>query len=286
MLKVKQAILVVIPPLLTVLMLTYAYFRHKNSVPDPLTPPTTEESAWIEERFTPLEKEAAPFQKLPEATAEPADEAFEKSLVTEIAEASLTLKQAEGRIVELAGPLSKSPLWQQILGQSSPLRRFVAALDAVALGKRPLEPLDFLRPENPFTATKQGQRWLQSDASRERFTDPVQLFCDMPASALAKLYRFLEPALQEACNGLGYRDKAVRDLLTEAFTVLLSTPIPEEEPALVAGVKAGIYYWQHPELEALNDAQKLLLRLGGKNTALLRRQLEAIANELQLYQQP
>ena len=288
MLKIKQAILVAIPPLLMASILIYAYFRHKNSGLEPPTPPPTEKSGWTEKDFTTPEKEIVPLpEKLPQTPVERPVETLEKVLVPEASDGdSLTLEQAEARIVELAVPLSKSHLWQQVLGQSRPLRRFVAALDAVALGKRPLEPLDFLRPESAFSADKQGRHCLQSAASQERFAAPLQLFCSMSPAAMAKLYFFLEPALQEACDGLGYRDKAVRSLLTEACTVLLSTPIPEEEPTLVAGVKTGIYYWQHPELEALNDAQKLFLRLGSKNATLARRQLEAIANELQLYQQP
>lgn len=286
MLKAKQTILVAIPPLLTVLMMVFAWYRHNHSKELPSAPVAEEvdysggaDSLPVSEAPVPVANPSAA-----EETLSPA--AMEDRAVPEVVEPpKFTLEEAESRIVELASSLSDLPLWQKCLGQSRPLQRLVAALDAVALGKRPLDPLDFLRPETVFSVEKRGAFWCQSAASQERFSGCVELFCRVSPAAAAKLYRFLEPALQEACNNLGYRDRPVQGLLTEAVTVLLSTPVPEEEPLLTAGVKAGIYYWQHPELEKLNDAQKLFLRLGNRNAARVRKQLEALATELQLYQQ-
>jgi hypothetical protein len=286
MMRVKKTILVAIPPLLTVLLMFYAWHRHRNSAEVPLDPAVEEVdySGW--DHHLP-ESEAPVPAANPSTVAETsAPSTPEEATVAEpIEQPKLSLEEAESRIVELASPLSELPLWQKILGQSRPLQRFVAALDAVALGKRPLEPLDFLRPEAGFSAEKQGASWRQSAVSEERFSGCVELFCSVSPAAAAKLYRFLEPALQEACNNLGYRDRPVQNLLTEAFTVVLSTPILEDEPSLIAGIKPGVYYWQNPELEKLNDAQKLFLRLGNRNVARVRSQLEAIAAELQLYQQ-
>jgi len=289
MLKAKQTLLVAIPPLLTVFMMVYAFIRHKNTAEEP-TKPEVEEVAYSEPDYSIPEEGAASSpgkssETAAEAVSVPAAEAEELPGKEEIEQPELSLEEAESRIGELASSLSDLPLWQKCLGQSRPLQRFVAALDAVALGKRPLDPLDFLRPEKGFSAEKLGQSWRQSAASQERFSACVALFCGISPAAAAKLYRFLEPALQTACNNLGYRDRPVRGLLTEAVTVLLSTPLLEEEPLLTAGVKKGIYYWQHPELEKLNDAQKLFLRLGNRNSALVRKQLEDLATELQLYQQ-
>jgi hypothetical protein len=285
MMRVKKTILVAIPPLVTVLLMFYAWYRHRNPV-EPSSDPVAEEleySGWDQhlpesEAPTPVENPSTVAETSPPSATE------EATVAEPVEQPKLSLEDAESRIVELASPLSDLPLWQKILGQSRPLQRFVAALDAIALGKRPLEPLDFLRPETGFSAEKQGRSWRQNAASKERFSGCVELFCSVSPAAAAKLYRFLEPALQEACNNLGYRDRPVQNLLTEAFTVLLSTPILEEEPLLTAGIKPGIYYWQNPELEKLNDAQKLFLRLGNQNVARVRSQLEAIAAELQLYQ--
>ena len=286
MLKAKQTILVAIPPLLTVLMMVFAWYRHKNPEQRPSAPVAEEVNYSGGDFHSPESGGPKPVENpsVAEETSTPrvVDEAAVADLVEQ---PKLSLEEAESRIGELASSLSELPLWQKCLAQSRPLQRFVAALDAVALGKRPLDPLDFLRPESGFSAEKQGQSWLQSAVSQERFSGCVELFCGVSPAAAAKLYRFLEPALQTACNNLGYRDRPVQGLLTEAVTVLLSTPALEEEPLLTAGVKAGIYYWQNPELEKLNDAQKLFLRLGNRNASRVRKQLEALAAELQLYQQ-
>ena len=292
MLKVKQAIFVALPPLLTVLTLTYAYFRHRNVSPSESADGNS--SSYIEESFLPSEEtpeEVAgkvPSSVVPDPLSADSEVKFpddDKLAGTPFAvQEKLTLAEAENRLVELASSLSDLPLWQKCLGQSRAVQRFVAALDAFALGKRPLDPLDFLRSSQPFAGEKQGSFWRQNSVSQGRFSPCVELFCAISPAAAAKLYVVLEPAFQEACANLGYRDKSVRDLLTEACSQILSTPVLAEDPLLIAGGKAGLFYWQHPELENLNDAQKLFLRLGSRNAAKVRQQLEAIAAELQLYQ--
>lgn len=292
MLKVKQAIFVALPPLLTVLTLTYAYFRHRNVAP--MESADGKSGTYIEETFLPSEETPeeltgkVPNSVVPDplsANSEvksPGDDKLAEAPST--MQEKLTLAEAEERLAELASSLSDLPLWQKCLGQSRPVQRFVAALDALALGKRPMDSLDFLRPSQLFAGEKHGDAWRQNSLSQGRFSPCVALFCAISPAAAAKLYCVLEPAFQEACANLGYRDKTVRDLLTEACSQIFSTPVLAEEPLLIAGGKTGLFYWQLSELESLNDAQKLFLRLGSQNAAKVRQQLEAIAAELQLYQ--
>ena len=290
MLKFKKAILVALPPLLTLLGLGYAFFKQRQPAkPVPPSNPTEQLEYWQEEEpFDDLklpsgtEQAARPSQELAEAAPESETTAeFDAAEQHE----SLSLAQAEARLPELAAALSDLPLWQKWLAQTRPLQRLVAAMDAVALGERPLPALDFMLPQKPFAAEKLGGHWRQSQLSRQRFAAAVQLFCALHPGSCAKLYLRLEPALQEACRALGYQDKKVREMLTEACSTILSTPILDEEAALLEGGQKGLYYWQNEEIEALNAAQKLFLRLGHENAAKVRAQVEAVARELELYQQ-
>ncbi len=290
--KIIKTTLVLLPPLLTVAAIILAILKHEGKLDKYLKQaPATEKPPAISREFdfsradddtTVIEPGAAPTAS---AAADSTTQASPETAAVQPEEAvPLTLSQAEANILALAESLSNLPLWQKCLAQTTPIQRFVAALDAVALGKRPLESLDFLAPTQPFSADRQGQNYCQSQHSQERFSEAVNLFCSFSPAAVARLYMLLEPACQEALEKLGYRDKHIRELLTSACTTILQTPMPQEEPLLTSTPTANIFLWQNPELEQLNEAQKLFLRLGRKNSAAVRHQLASIADQLHLYQ--
>jgi len=293
--KIIKTTLVILPPLLTVVAILLAILKHEGKLDKYLKqPPAIEKPPAIGEEFDfsrdndekvyqPTEPPTATGSALTPLT-ELSPAANTQTEITAIAEIP-TLAQAEADILPLAASLSSLPLWQKCLAQTMPVQRFVATLDAIALGKRPLSSLDFLQPAQPFAGSKQGQTWQQSPQSQERFSEAVDLFCSFSPAAVAKLYLLLEPACQEALEKLGYRDKPVRLLLTAACTTILQTPIPQAEPTLIPTHEANVFLWQQPEFEQLNEAQKLFLRLGRKNAAAVRQQLGSIAQQLHLYQE-
>ncbi|HQL88695.1 MAG: DUF3014 domain-containing protein [Lentisphaerae bacterium] len=198
----------------------------------------------------------------------------------------LTLQLATQTLTTLAGHLSTNPLWMTWLKQSDIIVRFVRMLDDISQGDRPLGAADFLRSKQAFSAVraKDGDAWVIAPAAAARYDFAIDVFCSLDPDAVAKLYPRLEPALQEALNKLGYRGRQFRELLTSACTVILSTPVVKDDARLVAIDRDGTFcQWQNPELEALNDAQKLFLRLGERNTTRIRTHLQTLAQALDLY---
>ncbi|MGI6355879.1 MAG: DUF3014 domain-containing protein [Lentisphaeria bacterium] len=198
----------------------------------------------------------------------------------------LTLKLASQTLTTLAAHLSSNPLWMTWLKQSDIIVRFVRMLDDISQGDRPLGAADFLRSEQAFSAvrTEDGAAWVIAPAAAARYDFAIDVFCSLDPDAVAELYPRLEPALQEALNRLGYRNRQFRELLTSACTVILSTPIVGDDARLIAIDRdATICQWQNPELEALSDAQKLFLRLGARNTTRIRTHLQTLAQALDLY---
>ncbi|MDD4539462.1 MAG: DUF3014 domain-containing protein [Lentisphaeria bacterium] len=189
----------------------------------------------------------------------------------------LTLVEAEAALPELAATLSADPSWGQWLQQGKLLQRLVRALDDIALGEIPLPSCAFLRSREPFTASKQGGRITQSTASTKRYDAVVNGFCAIDPAAAAALFDRLEPAVQEAVNALGYRDRSVRDLLRSAMTTILAVPVPASAPELVTN-DGKLYRWADLELEALSDVQKLFLRLGTDNMLKVRQQITLLAD--------
>lgn len=198
------------------------------------------------------------------------------TLVPAEAPVPMTLVQAEAALPELAATLSADPSWGQWLQQGKLLQRLVRALDDIALGEIPLSACAFLRSREPFTASGQGGRITQSTASTKRYDAVVNGFCAIDPAAAAALFGRLEPAVQEAVNALGYRDRSVRDLLRSAMTTILAVPVPASAPELVTN-DGKLYRWADLELEALSDVQKLFLRLGTDNMLKVRQQIGQLA---------
>jgi hypothetical protein len=102
----------------------------------------------------------------------------------------------------------------------------------------------------------------------------------MDSRGLARLYRKLEPLLDEAYRDLGYPDGRFREPLAAAIRSLLATPVPPERVALAPAVES--YRYADPRFEQLTPAQKLLLRMGQRNVRRVQAKLRELAAALGL----
>jgi hypothetical protein len=84
----------------------------------------------------------------------------------------------------------------------------------------------------------------------------------LAGGAAARLYRAVKPLLQEAYQELGYPGVEFDDTLVRAMAELLGTPVVEGPIRLEQKVLS--YAMTDERLEALDPAQKQLLRLGPK----------------------
>lgn len=186
-------------------------------------------------------------------------------------------------LLSIAPTFSDSPIWAKLLGQTTPVMRVVKAIDAVANGERPLDALDFLHVDTAFTAQRNATgEWVATKASYNRYQDAVDFLTSIPPEEIAKWFKRAEPVLQQSCRQLGYQDKSIRDLLYEACQTLLAVPPFSTDPALVPTGTTGTYHFADPAFENLNDAQKLLVRLGPTNCAKIQAQCQAIIVVLDL----
>jgi len=137
------------------------------------------------------------------------------------------------------------------------IRKFVAFTDNIARGQVAKEPVRSLAPEGPFLVRKIDEKTFELDhASYTRYT----------------------PFVQIAYAELGYGNQTFDDVMFQAIGRLLETPIITGQIRLVQ--PAVMYKFEDPKLESLSAAQKQLIRMGPKNTLLLRVKISEIALEL------
>jgi hypothetical protein len=85
------------------------------------------------------------------------------------------------------------------------------------------------------------------------------------ANELANIYLRFYPLFQEAYEDLGYPQVYFNDRVIDVIDHLLSAP--EVNDPIILHRPHVLYEFIHPELEALSSGQKLLIRLGVRNSA-------------------
>jgi hypothetical protein len=159
------------------------------------------------------------------------------------------------------------------------IRKFVAFTDNVARGQVAKEPIRSLAPEGPFLVQKRDEKtFLLDPASYSRYTPFVEVAGSVDARRAAEFYHLLRPLVQIAYAELGYANQNFDDVMFQAIGRLLETPIITGEIRLIQPVV--MYKFEDPKLESLSAAQKQLIRMGPKNTLLLRVKISEIALEL------
>ncbi|MBO7534057.1 MAG: DUF3014 domain-containing protein [Victivallales bacterium] len=183
-----------------------------------------------------------------------------------------------------AKSVSQNELWLEFIAREDALVRCVKAVDSIAAGDIPVEPLDFLKPKMPFSASLNALGLLVvTMESIMRYKTAMDALHSIDMQAAADLYNEIEPVLNAIFHELGYPEaETFRTKLTEACTVILETPVMKGEGGLVH-VAANLYKYSNPQLEELRPVQKLLMRLGEKNREEIRRRVTEFSKLLKLY---
>lgn len=152
------------------------------------------------------------------------------------------------------------------------IRRFVVFTDNFSQGTLAYEHAPLISPQVKFSATENKSQpetvWLWDESNTRRFSLYVDLLRSMDSEMLVQWYVELKPLIDEAYQELGYPDDEFSDVLQSAITKVLDMEIPKTLPEL--NRPSVMYKYQDPSLESLDDAEKLLLRLGKENLLVIK----------------
>jgi hypothetical protein len=168
------------------------------------------------------------------------------------------------------------------------IRRFVVFTDNFSQGIIAYEHSPFVLPQVKFTPetdsvsfqkTVQNQEssqefsqgkqnvWQWNESSSKRFSLYVDLLRSMDSESLVQWYLEVKPLIDEAYIELGYEDDFT-NTLQDAITRVLDMELPKSSMALIQ--PSVMYKYANPQLEALPDTDKLLLRLGKDNLLVMK----------------
>jgi hypothetical protein len=163
------------------------------------------------------------------------------------------------------------------------VQRAVGFIDGLANGAllRKLTPLatsTTLLPRSTFQAS-QGEDGLQLDqANFERYAAFTAFLISIKPAHLADLFHWLRPLLESAYGELGQPAEQFGNRVITGLELMLGTPDINSPITLK---RESVYYqFADPALEALPDSQKLLLRMGPENRAVIKQWLTSLKQAL------
>ncbi len=158
------------------------------------------------------------------------------------------------------------------------IRRIVIAVENIPARTIPQNRLPLKSPEGAFTAVKEGEGFVLDAAAYRRYDRYAALMEGLDARRVVDAYVHLYPLFQNAYRELGYPKAYFNDRLVFAIDNLLATP---EVAGPLHLTQSGVFYrYADPDLEGLSAGQKLLLRMGPDNAAVVRGKLAQLRKEL------
>jgi hypothetical protein len=211
-------------------------------------PPASPESAETEHH--PIPQAAAPEKPLPKLSESDAD-----------------VKDA------LSGVFGRTPL-DSMLVPERVVRNIVVTVDNLPRNKvaeqmRPLKPLD----GQTATATS-GDTITLTPENYARYAAVMKLVQNTDTKQLGALYIRYYPLFQEAYEDLGYPGQYFNDRLVQVIDHLLQTP--EVRGPILLKQGRVFYEYADPSLESRSAGQKLLLRMGSENEAIIKAKLREL----------
>lgn len=162
------------------------------------------------------------------------------------------------------------------------IRRFVVFTDNFSQGTLAYEHSPLVSPDAKFTATPAQSdgaiTWQWDESSAQRFSLYVDLLRSMDSEMLIQWYVELRPLINQAYEELGYPEQDFTIVLHNAITKVLDMEIPKIQPELER--PSVMYKYKDESLESLDDAEKLLLRLGKENLLVIKSVLLEINEKL------
>ena len=151
--------------------------------------------------------------------------------------------------------------------------RLVGTLDSLTSRQVPAEINPIKPASDKFVVETEGERLVLSPENFARYDGYIALIAGVDAGALMMTYQHYSPLFQEAWEDNG-GEGLFDDRLVDLIDHLLETP---DVPGPVYLVKPeAVYLFEEPALEAMSAGQKILIRMGSANAAIVKEKLTEI----------
>ena len=155
--------------------------------------------------------------------------------------------------------------------------RMVVTLDSLTSRQVPAEFNPIKPASDKFVIETEGDRLVLSPENFTRYDGYIALIKDVDAGTLMMIYQHYSPLFQEAWEDNG-GEGPFDDRMVELIDHLLETP---DVPGPIYLTKPeAVYLFEEPALEAMSAGQKILIRMGSANAAIVKEKLMEIKLEM------
>lgn len=177
----------------------------------------------------------------------------------------------------LIAPLGKQAVGSIVISQDL-ARRIVATVDNLPRQKAGTKLLPLKAPASSFVTGRSGTVATLNSANYVRYAPYVKLAQAVDVKQLVALYVYFYPLFQQAYAELGYPKKYFNDRLVAVIDDLLAAPQVSGPVRLIR--PKVMYEFADPELEERSAGQKILIRMGPENAAVIEAKLRELRREL------
>lgn len=189
------------------------------------------------------------------------------------------IEEMDAFLRPLLAALSSRPELARWLATDDLLRQLAMAIDQASVGGSPARDFKVLAPQGPFTTSGGAAQRTIDPASYRRYDGLVATATSIDPAALAKIYRTIQPRLNEVYRGLGHPEGDVDRAIQNALDIMIDTPAAPATVRLVAADTGGWAYADR-ELEELMPTQKQILRMGPEHSEAMLTWLRALQGAL------
>jgi hypothetical protein len=184
------------------------------------------------------------------------------------------LQESDPDVRQSLGSVFGARSISQFLVPENVVRHIVVTVDNLPRKKVAVE----LRPVKPTpgatVAATQGDITTLGSANFERYAPLIKVVRSTDTAVLVSVYFKLYPLFQQSYEDLGYPGQYFNDRLVEVIDDMLRAP-DVQGPIQLTQPKV-FYEYADPKLESLSAGQKLLLRMGPANEAIMKAKLREL----------
>jgi hypothetical protein len=182
-----------------------------------------------------------------------------------------SLADSDPAIRDALGGVAGSNEVMQYLVPESIIRHIVVTIDNLPRQKVPVDKRPIVAVAGSFVAVGDELHATLNPKNFARYQPMVGVLRNLDMQRLARVYLHFYPLFQQVYQNLGYPNGYFNDRLVQVIDSLLATPQPAGPIELTR--PNVMFTYADPTLEARPAGQKLLLRMGPDNAAVVKTKL-------------
>ena len=189
-----------------------------------------------------------------------------------------SLYESDELVLNSALALSSAKESPKLLEKVDVLHSFVVFTDHIAQGEVISNFSPFIKPEAHFSTYNDHGAIYLDVKSYQRYDAYANVIDQLDIDAVVAQYKRFLPLIDADYQEMGNESGSFTDTLLLAIDNINETPIITTEIELVA--PSAMYQFSDTHLENLNDAQKLMMRMGPENLKKIQQKLAELKKKL------